>query len=136
MLEWMRNREYQLLHLLEHRTVRLIVHRPASLVLHDVPLGVELLLRHCREQITHAIRFQPQRQGKLVRRNGLEVVGALEPGRSVEGTASALNQLEMLVRAYVRRALKEHVLEQMGESGSSRLLIRRPNMVPEINCHY
>src|SRR3712207_7165443 len=44
------------------RSVRLVVHRPAALVLHDVALRVELLLRHRRQQVAHAVRLQPERE--------------------------------------------------------------------------
>jgi hypothetical protein len=76
----MQRREYQLLHFLQHGAVRLIVDRPPSFILYDIALGIELLLRHRREQLTHPVSFQPQRQRKLVRWNCLEVVGPLEPG--------------------------------------------------------
>ena len=115
------------------RAVRLVVHRPAALVLHDVALRVELLLRHRRQQIAHAIRLEPERELELVRRHGLEVVRAVEPGRSVQRAAGALHQLEMLVRADARRALKEHVLEQVRESRAARPFVRRADVIPQVH---
>jgi len=41
----------------------------------------------------------------------------------------------MLVRPDVCRALEEHVFEEMGESGSASLLIRRPDVIPEVHGH-
>src|SRR6185295_10968735 len=117
MLEWMRAWEHQLLELLEHRAVRLIIYGPPALIFYNVPLGIELLLRHGRQQVTHAICFQPECQSQLVGRHRLEIVRALEPGRPVERSAGTLNHLEMLVRRDMRRALKEHVLKQMRKPG-------------------
>src|SRR5206468_6726275 len=77
--------------------------------------------------------FQPESKRQLIGRNCLEIVRSLEPGRSVECSARSLNQLEMLIRSHVCRALKKHMLEQVSESRSPCLLIRRSNMVPEIH---
>src|SRR5690242_21250444 len=66
MMKWMRYRKDELLQLLQHCSVRLIINRPAALVFNDVALSIELLLRHCGQQITHSIRFQPERQRQLV----------------------------------------------------------------------
>jgi hypothetical protein len=46
-----------------------------------------------------------------------------------------LYQLKMLVRPYMRRALEKHMLEEMRESGSAGLFIRRPYMIPEVDSH-
>src|SRR4051812_5175087 len=134
-LKRMRWGEYQLLHLLEHRTVWLVVHRAPALVLHDIALSVQLLLSHRRQKLTHAVGFQPKSQGKLIRWDSLEVIRALEPGRPVERSTRALDQLEVLVGSDVLRTLKQHVLEQMRESRSSGFLVRRSDVIPEIHCH-
>ena len=115
------------------RAVRLVVHRPAALVLHDVALRVELLLRHRGKQLAHAIGLEPERGRELVGRHRLEVVRALEPGGAVQRAAGALHELEMLVGADVGRALKEHVLEQMGKAGATGALVRRADVIPEIH---
>jgi hypothetical protein len=119
--------------LLPPRAVRLIVDRPAPLVLHHVALRVELLLRHRREQPAHAIGFQPERDGQLVRRDGLEVVGSVQPGRPVERPAGTLHQLEVLVRGDVLGSLEQHVLEQVREAGSPDSLVRRSDVVPQVH---
>ncbi len=113
--------------------VRLVVDRPAALVLHDVALGVELLLRHRREQPAHAVGLEPERDRELVRRHGLEVVRAVEPGRPVQRPAGTLHELEVLVRRDVRRSLEEHVLEQVREAGASGALVRRADVIPEVD---
>jgi len=58
-MEGMIWRERECRELFPPRTVRLIVDRPASLVLHDIALGVELLLRHRRQEATHAVCLEP-----------------------------------------------------------------------------
>src|SRR6476620_2476522 len=135
MMEGMIGRERERWELFPPRAVWLIVDRPASFVLHDVTLRVELLLRHRREEATHPVGLQPQCECKLIRRNGLEVVGAVEPRRAVQSTTRSLNQLEMLVRANVCRTLEEHVLEQVRESGSTHSLVCGPHVVPEVHCN-
>ena len=35
----------------------------------------------------------------------------------------------------MRRTLKEHVLEQVSESGAAGLLVGGSDMVPEVDCH-
>jgi len=98
-------------------------------------MGVELLLCHRGQQVTHSVGLQPQCECKLIRGNCLEVVGAVEPGRPVQSTARSLNQLEMLVRGDVRRALEEHVLKQVRESCSPHSFVRGPHVVPEVHCN-
>jgi hypothetical protein len=41
----------------------------------------------------------------------------------------------MLVRPDVCRALEEHVFKEMGESRSAGLLVRRPDVIPEVHRH-
>ena len=120
---------------LHPRAVRLIVHRPPALVHHDFALRVELLLRHCGKQLAHPIRFEPQRELELIRGDRFEVVGALEPRRSIQRSAGPLDQLEMFVGFDVGGALEQHVLEQMGEPGSASGLVRRSDVIPQVDRH-
>src|SRR6185312_9221125 len=106
--------------------------RPPALVFHHIALRIELLLRHCWQELAHSVGFQPQRERYLVGRHSLEVIRTVEPRGSVERAARTLDQLEMLVRANVGRSLKEHVLEQMREPRAAGPLVRRPDMIPEI----
>ena len=117
------------------RAIGLIVHAPAALVLHDIALRVQLLLRHRRKQLSHAIRFEPERGRQLVRWHRLEVVRAVEPGRAVQRATGALHDLEVLIRTHVRGPLKEHVLEEVGESGAPGTFVGRTDVVPEIHGH-
>ena len=133
MMERMVRRKAERRKLFHPRAVRLIVHRPPSLVHHDFALSVELLLRHRRQQLAHAIRFEPQRELELIRRQRLEIVRALEPGRSVQRPAGALHELEVLVGLDVGRALEQHVLEQVCEPGAARPLVRRADVIPQVH---
>ena len=106
------------------RTVGLVVHRPTPFVLHHVTLRVELLLRHRRQQRAHPVGLEPERHRELVRWHRFKVIRAIKPGGTVERAARALNELEVLVRADMFRSLKQHVLEQVRESGAPFALVR------------
>jgi hypothetical protein len=132
-MEWMIFRKGQRGQAFPPCAVRLVVDRPPPLVLHDVTLSVELLLCHARQEIAHPVRLEPQRKLELVRRDRLVVVRAVEPGRSVQCPARTLDDFKVLVRGDVGRALKQHVLEQMGEPGSPFALVRRSDVIPEVH---
>src|SRR5262245_59824579 len=100
-------------------SVRLVVHRPAAFVFHDISLCVEFLLCHRRNQPSHPVGLEPQRQRQKTGWYRLVIIRAIEPGGSIECAAGALNQLEVFIRPDVFGSLKKHVLKQMGESGSS-----------------
>ncbi len=102
--------------LIENEAARLVV-ALALFVLHDAALVIELLLRHCAQQIAHAVAFQPQRAFQRGAGDGLEVVGAVEIGRAVViGRAHFLQVLEIVVRR-VLAAVEHQMLEQMGKPG-------------------
>ena len=73
--------------------------------------------------MNHPVGFEIERPGQVAvgRREGLEVVGAIEPGRPV-GIGAVLGQLLRDV-AVPWSALEEHVLEEMSHSGAPRILI-------------
>jgi hypothetical protein len=114
-------------------TIGLVVHAPAPLVLHHIPLGVEFLLGHGREELPHPVCLEPERDGELVGRDGLEVVGAFEPGGPVQGAASALDELEVLIRSDLGRSLEEHVLEEVRKARASHPFVGRSHVVPEVH---
>ena len=132
-MERMLLREAERRQTLPPRAVRLVVDRPAAFVLHDVALRVELLLREPWQHPAHAIGLEPERQRDLVGRNGFIVVRPIEPGGPVQGPSGALDEFEMFVRLDVRRPLKEHVLEQVGETGAIKPLIGRTHVIPQID---
>src|SRR5665213_2677152 len=117
-------------------SIRLVIHGPTALVRYHVPLCVEFLLRHCWQQCSHSIGFEPQSYRKLIGRNCLEVVGSIEPCGPVQCPARTLHKLKVLVRLHMLGALKEHVLKQMGEAGTSVPLVRRTHVIPEVDRYY
>ena len=69
----------------------------ALLVLDDAALVVELVLADRAEQVAHAIRLHPQRHVQRGGGHGLEIIGAVEPGRAVHvGGAGQFERLEVL----------------------------------------
>ncbi len=117
--------------LLERRAVRDVVVPLAALVLDDVPLVLHGLVVQGGQQGPHPVRLQPERELQLVGRHRLEVVGALEAGGAVEGAAGALDQLEVPVARYARRALEHQVLEEVSQAGTPLDFVARADVVPE-----
>ena len=70
---------------------------------------------------------------ELVRRQRLEVVGAVEPGRAVHGPAGGLDERDVLGLGDVARALEHDVLEQVCEAGLARDLVLRADVVPQVD---
>ena len=75
------------------------------------------------------------RELELVRRQRLEVVRAVEPGRAVERPAGRLDERHVLGLADVRRALEHDVLEQVREAGLARDLVLGADVVPDVDGH-
>ena len=76
-----------------------------------------------------------KRQLELVRGHRLEVVGAIEIRRAVDaGCAAAGEQLEVRVALDVLRSLKHHVLEQVREARAAGRLVRRPDVIPDVDA--
>jgi hypothetical protein len=46
-----------------------------------------------------------------------------------------LNEFEVFVGSQVRGSLKEHVLEQVGETGPAHFLVGGSHVVPEVHGH-
>ena len=126
-------REPVLVEQLEPRAVGLVVAGLPLLVLHDLALVVEVVLVERVEQAAHPVGLEPQRGLEVVGRDGLEVVGAVDPRRPVEGAAGGGDQAEVVVAADVARALEHQVLEEVGEPGLARCLMPRSDVVPEVD---
>ena len=103
-----------------------------ALVQHHVPLRLEALAGQRRQQVGHAIRFHPQRQIDGVGRDHFPVVGAIGVGRAVQLAAGGLERREV-ARVVMGRALEHQVLEEVREPGAPRLLVLRPDVVPEVH---
>ena len=82
--------------------VGLVVVALPLFVLHDITLIVERLLGERREHPAHPVRLEVESQLHFVGRQGLEIVGAVEPGSGIERAARALDELEVPVLGHVR----------------------------------
>ena len=125
---------------LHRATIGNVVHPLASLVLDDIALVIEVLLRQSVEEITHPIRFCPEHQLQRARRDGLEVVRAVEVGGTVDASlkdirACSLHQRHIFA-LHVLRALEHHVLEEMSEPRFAQLLVLGPDVIPEVDVNH
>ena len=103
----------------------------ALLVLDDTALDIELLLRHRAEQVAHAIRFEEQGAIERAARDGLEIIGAVEPGRAVHvGRADLLHRLE-IARVAVLGSTEHEMFEQVGEAGTALRLVLGADRIPD-----
>ncbi len=106
------------------------------LVLHHRALPVQLLLRDGGEEGAHPVGLQPERQLQPVRRHGLEVVGAVQPGGAVHHAAHPLDVRDVLGPGDVLGPLEHQVLEEVGEPGAPGALVPAPHSVPEVHRHH
>jgi hypothetical protein len=113
--------------------VGLVVVADPLLVLDNRALVVEVLLAERVEQRGQPVRLQPDGELQLMRRHGLEEVGAVQPGRAVHRPAGRLDQGDVLRLRDVPAALEHHVLEEMGEAGPAGLLVLAPDVVPDVH---
>ncbi|EGF30136.1 hypothetical protein IMCC9480_2095 [Oxalobacteraceae bacterium IMCC9480] len=106
----------------------------AALVTDHVNLVGQCRLVEHVEQITHAVGMDPQRQFELVRRHGVEVVGAIEIGTAIGvGRAGTFEQFVGRAARHVLRGGEHHVFEQMRKTGQAGRFIGRTHVVPEID---
>src|SRR3954447_15875606 len=84
--------------------VRLVIHALASLVLDYVSLRIEFLDIQRVEQVTHAVRFDPQRGLEVIARNSLEINRAIVGGGAVIGSSDALRQLVVQAIRHMTRS--------------------------------
>ncbi len=120
--------------LLENRPVGDVVHALTSLLCDDVDLVGEVLLGQDVVEVGHPIGLQPQREVQHPRRHRLEVVGAVERRRGVEGGTVGLQQPEVVPWSDVARTLEHQVLEEVRETLAVRLFVTRADVVPEVHC--
>ena len=107
----------------------------ALLVLDDAALQIEHLLADLAEQEAHAVALEEQ--GLLQRRgrDGLEIVGAVEPGGAVQaGGAGGAHGLDVALRG-VLGAAEHQVFEQVGEAGGAGGLVLGADIVPDGHGH-
>src|SRR5208282_438415 len=84
----------------------------------------------------HAVRFQPKGKFELIGRKSFKIVGAVKTGGTVEiGSPGGLQVVDVGAAGDVLGALEHHVLEQMGETGASRGLVRGADVIPNVYSH-
>ena len=85
------------------------------------------------ERIHHAVGLEVERPLEVVggRREGLEVVGAIQPGGAI-GERTPLGQFLGDVRV-VGRALEHQVFEKMGHAGLAVAFVPRPDEVGDVH---
>ena len=98
---------------------------------HDRALIVKIDLGD--RQAGHAVRFQPQRQRKLVGWQRLIIGGYINRGISIYDAPSRRNELAHAAFRQIWRAFKHHVFKQMGESASAFGVIGSADLIPDIN---
>ena len=104
------------------------------LVQHDAPLRLETLPGERRQQVRHPVRLHPQRQIHRVGGDHFPVVGPIGVGRAVQLAAGRLQRREV-PGVVVGRAFEHQVFEEVREAGAARLLVLRPDVVPEVHRH-
>jgi hypothetical protein len=114
-------------------SVRHVVNALSPLVLHYVALKVDLGEIHGRQEKSHPVRIEPQRQLQRIRGQDLVVVGAVFRSRPVIVGTSRFEKLVERTDRNVLRAHEHYVLEQVGKSGSAYLLVARPDVIPCVN---
>jgi hypothetical protein len=108
----------------------------AALIFYDVALPGERELVNVIEEKCHAVALQPEGKRQLVFRHRFEVVRSVGVRRSVDvARADALELAEVRVLGHVLRALKHHVLEEVGEAVLAGRLILAADVVPDIYGH-
>ena len=108
----------------------------ALFILDDAALGIQLRLRHRAQQMPHPVGFQEQCPVECARRHRLEIIGAVEPGRSVPvGRANILQPPEERPIG-IFRPIEHQMFEQMGKARLARRLEARPDMIPDRHRHH
>ena len=115
------------------RAVGLIEHVDANLFADHVLLVLQRLRRDL--QRPHAVRLEPHRQLERVGRHHLEVVGVIEPRRSVQRAAVLVDDADVLELGDVLGSLKHQVLEQVREAGAAFRLDAEADAVHQLDHH-
>src|SRR4029078_4377564 len=97
--------------------------------LDDLAFGLEnVFLDSQRRQ---SIRFQPEHQRQVLRRDGFPENSGVFSRIGVALSADAGNPGWMSFGFDVLRSLEHHVLEEMGEPGAPRALVLRSDVIPD-----
>ena len=103
-----------------------------ALVQHDLALRFELLRGQSRQQVSHPVRFHPEREIERVGGHDLPVVRAIRIGRPIQRGAGFLQRMEISL-VVVLRAFEHQMFEQMGEPGPPGMFVLRPDVIPDVH---
>src|SRR5262245_15971714 len=118
---------------LDHRlvgsSIGAVVEGLPALLLNGLPLVIEVGLGNDRR--AHTVRLEKNSELQLICRQRFKVVGPVDAGRAVGTATVVLHQNRMLSLADILGALKQHVLKEMGEAGSSWPLVARADIISD-----
>ena len=128
----MRSREHGWLEGQIRHAVRPVLVALPALVLHDITLDVERLLVEGVKEETHPVGFKPQREFEVVGWHILPVVRPVRRSGAIEVRPNLLQWIEEA--AFVVLGPLEHdMLEEVRETCTSRLLVLRADVIPDID---
>ena len=104
-------------------------------VLDDATLLIELRLGNRAQEMSHAIRLEPQEEIERILGSILEIIGSILACGSihVRGTDLFCGFEKIVVE--VLTAIEHQVLEQMGETRLARLFVFGANVIPDVHGH-
>src|ERR1700741_2436451 len=114
--------------------VSLVIDAESPFFLNSVALVVEIVFRN--RQALHAIGFEKQAKVELVRRQDLEIVGAVLVGGAVHVAAVIENKHEVFTRSNILGAFEHHVFKEMRKTGATLSFVARTEVVSDGNGHY
>ena len=106
-----------------------IVHARGPLFQNDLKLGLYLIL--AQFEIGHAVGFKLHHCLEMLLGDALEISGVVLCGEGVFLAAHGRDDLGEFPVRVRRRSLEHQVLEEMGNAGLARFLIRRADLVPD-----
>ena len=129
----MRRREYGRLQSQVSHAVGTVFVALATLVLDHIALDVESLLVKGVEEEAHPVGFEPEGKFEVVGGHVYPIVRPVGRGGAVEVRADLLQRFKEACLV-VLRAFEHHMLEEVGETCASRLLVLGANVIPDVDC--
>ncbi len=102
--------------------IRLVV-TLAFLILDNAYLVIEFFLRDGTQEVPHSIRLKPKYQIQCRRGHGLEVIGSIQPGRSIQpGSTDLLHRLKPFT-VIIFTTVEHKMFKQMRETCFARWFV-------------
>ena len=114
------------------RTPHRVVFPRLELIANDRHFTVQILPGN--EGVHHSVGFQIQRpiEIRFIGLKRLEVIGSIEPGRSVR-TGTMLRQFLRNI-GMLRSSFEEKVLQKVGHPRFAIVLVKGTNQISDVNC--